>query len=187
MNRYSPKKPGWFRRLLSWCRRHPILTIVIIIVLCIFGAISNAAQGSNASPQTTTTQNTQANNAIDTHQALTATATSNTPYTPPTNTPTPKPQPTHQATPKPTPKPTQPTCQAVNGNPWCYNFSSGNLIYVPPSNFCDYFNCISSFWGSDDPGDGYVIQCVDGTFSQSGGERGACSSHGGELKPLYSH
>ena len=96
-------------------------------------------------------------------------------------------QPTHQATPRPTqppqPTPTHPAC----GNPWCYDFSPGNLIYIPPNGFCNYFNCIASFYGFDDPGDGYIVQCVDGTFSQSGGERGACSSHGGESRPLYSH
>jgi hypothetical protein len=63
----------------------------------------------------------------------------------------------------------------------------GNLIYTPPSNFCSYFNCISSFWEPDDPGDGYVVQCADGSFSQSGGERGACSYHVGVSRPLYSH
>lgn len=101
---------------------------------------------------------------------------------------TPKPQPTHQATPKPTPKPTQPpVCQAVNGNPWCYNFSPGNLITNPPSDFCSYFNCIASFVSADDPDGGYIVECGDTTFSQSGGESGACSHHGGEMRPLYSH
>ncbi len=101
-----------------------------------------------------------------------------------TPTPTPKPQPTHQATPKPTPKPTQPpACQAVNNNPWCYNFSPGNLIINPPGNFCSYFNCIASFWN----GSGFVNECQDGSYSLSGGHSGDCSHHGGELRPLYSH
>jgi len=63
----------------------------------------------------------------------------------------------------------------------------GNLIYHPPSNFCDYFTCVASFWGADDPGDGYVVQCSDGMYSQAGGEPEACSSHGGVYRPLYSH
>src|SRR2546421_949724 len=66
-----------------------------------------------------------------------------------TDTPSPTPSPTATATPKPTPKPTvlavkptpkptqrpQPTptpkphCAGVNGNPWCYDFNPGNLIY----------------------------------------------------------
>lgn len=104
--------------------------------------------------------------------AAAQTAEASSPLTPP-------PQPTRQAIPTPTPRPTRPpTCQAINNNAWCDNFSLGNLSYNPPSNFCDYFTCLAGFWGSDDPGDGYVVECADGTFSQSGGERGACSSHG---------
>jgi hypothetical protein len=118
----------------------------------------------------------------------------------PTDTPTAEPQPT--ATPRPKivpthapvptqppvhPTPTKPACQAVNNNPWCYNFSPGSLIYVPPSGFCNYFNCIPTFYGSDDPGDGYIAECNDGAYSQSGGESGACSYHGGVMRPLYSH
>lgn len=111
----------------------------------------------------------------------------------PTPTPTqaiiqPTPTPTHPApTPTPKPQPTPTQCVGVNGNPWCYDFSPGNLIYYPPNGFCNYFNCITTFYSSDDPGDGYIIECQDGTYSQSGGESGACSYHGGELRPLYSH
>ena len=102
----------------------------------------------------------------------------------------PKPAPTLLPTPKPTsapqPAPTQPPAQTgVNGNPWGYNFTPpGNDIYNPPATFCDYFACIASFWTSTN---GYVDECVDGTYSHSGGVRGACSHHGGELRPLYSH
>ena len=120
----------------------------------------------------------------------------------PTPTPTPKPvpkpttaptlaaQPTKAVQPRqppPPPKPTTKPCQAVNNNPWCFNFVPGNLIDYPPSGFCNYFNCIASFYQSDDPGDGYVVECNDGTYSQSGSERGACSYHGGVMRPLYSH
>ena len=66
-------------------------------------------------------------------------------------------------------------------NPWGYTFDRGSLILNPLSNFCDYFNCIASFWN----GTGYVLQCVDGTYSLSGGRTGACSSHGGPLRLLY--
>src|SRR5579863_8526599 len=58
-----------------------------------------------------------------------------------------------------------PSCFGINGNPWCYNFSPGTLIYTPPSGFCNYFNCIPSFFGSDDPGDGYINKRDDGTYS----------------------
>jgi len=43
------------------------------------------------------------------------------------------------------------------------------------------------FYESDDPGDGYIVQCSDGMYSLSGGERGACSYHSGVQRPLYSH
>jgi hypothetical protein len=89
--------------------------------------------------------------------------------------------------PTPKPKPTPTHCIGVNNNPWCYDFNSGGLIYTPPNGFCGYFNCIATFYAPDDPGDGYIIECQDSTFSQSGGESGACSHHGGEMRPLYSH
>ena len=101
--------------------------------------------------------------------------------------PTPSAQPKAAPTVKPTSPPPPTPCPGVNCNPWGYNFSPGNLIYYPPANFCSYFSCITSFQEPDDPGDGYVVQCADNRFSQSGGEQGACSSHGGVQRPLYSH
>jgi hypothetical protein len=190
-----PSSPGWQppgpppqppkkRR-----RRWPWIVGILIgaLVLCI--AVSVAAAN-------TPTQ--QAAQPTPTTAAAVATATTAPTDTPmPTVTPTPKltPKPTVLAV-KPTPKPTQrpqptptlkPHCVAVNNNPWCYNFSPGGYIYYPPSGFCGYFNCIASFYASDDPGDGYIIECNDGTYSQSGSESGACSHHGGEMRPLYSH
>lgn len=70
-------------------------------------------------------------------------------------------------------------------NPWHYNFCCGTLISAPNPSFCQYFTCIKSFWIEDIPNDGYVVQCQDSMFSLSGGESGACSYHGGELRPLY--
>jgi hypothetical protein len=72
----------------------------------------------------------------------------------------------------------------VFNNPWGYNFNPGRLIYAPPSAFCAYFPCIKSFWRDTN---GYVVECRDGTFSHSGGRRGACSYHRGEWRPLYAH
>jgi hypothetical protein len=124
--------------------------------------------------------------------AATATATATATDTPPptvtaTDTPPPPaPQPTDTPIPAPPPPP---PCVGVNGNPWCYDFNPGNLIYSPPGAFCSYFACIgsapsyTSFWN----GRGYVIECQDGRFSKSGGIQGSCSQHGGDLRPLYSH
>src|SRR6266487_2031843 len=100
----------------------------------------------------------------------------------PTSTMRPTPIPTQPPAPTPTPapQPTQAQTTGVNGNPWGYNFQVGNLIYNPPSNFCAYFNCIKSFWESTN---GYVDECNDGMYSHSGGVSGACSRHGGEMRP----
>jgi hypothetical protein len=68
-------------------------------------------------------------------------------------------------------------------NPWCFSVLGGSgLIYNPPFRLCDFIHCITSFWSSTN---GYVIQCVDGQFSHSGGVSGSCSSHGGNGRPLY--
>lgn len=71
----------------------------------------------------------------------------------------------------------------VNNNPWGYNFIKGKLITRPPSRFCSYFRCIASFWN----GKGYVVECKDSMYSLSGGRSGACSSHKGVWRTLYSH
>lgn len=95
--------------------------------------------------------------------------------------PSPSPAAVASAAPPPPPPPPPSTCGAPP-NPWGYNFCGGSLIYSPPSNFCSYFNCIASFWKSTL---GYVDECNDGTYSHSGGRQGACSYHGGEMRPLY--
>jgi hypothetical protein len=48
--------------------------------------------------------------------------------------------------------------------------------FHPPASFCKTHRCIPNFW----QGHGYVVQCVDGEWSHSGGLPGACSDHGGE-------
>lgn len=63
-------------------------------------------------------------------------------------------------------------------NPYGYNYcGSGALIYSPAPDVCRYFSCIANFTN----GTGYMEQCADTTVSMSGGRRGACSRHGGEL------
>lgn len=161
----------------------------LIVLVMLIGVIAAAASTGNGSTPNTESQATPTTQAVQTTPTLPATRVALVRPTPkPTLIPTHAPQPTSIPTQPPAPKPTPtPSCQATNGNPWCYNFVPGNLIYRPPSNFCAYFNCISSFWGSDDPDNGYVVECLDSTFSQSGGESGACSSHGGVMRALYAH
>lgn len=55
------------------------------------------------------------------------------------------------------------------------------MIYSPAADTCSYFNCIDNFGN----GTGYMEECNDGTYSMSGGHRGACSHHGGEQRPVY--
>ena len=81
-----------------------------------------------------------------------------------------------------TPEPSQAPC-GEPVNPWCYDLFPGDLITNPPSNFCEYFECVDGFWS----GAGYVIKCQDGMFSKTGGSREPCSDHGGVSQPLYSH
>ncbi len=189
----SPPRPLPHQRFLSWFRARTVMVKVLLSLLvlsCVLcTCVLSAVAGSSKTTQTVIPTDTPTTQAL-----LVATATTSLPTDTPSPTPvptatqtprpTPKPQPTQKPVPTPTPKP---HCVGINNNPWCYDFNPGKLIYVPPSGFCSYFNCIASFYGSDDPGDGYIIECTDSTFSQSGGERGACSSHGGELRPLYSH
>ncbi len=161
----------------------------LIALVVLIGVIAAAASTGNGSTANTDASATQPAQAVQPTQAP-ATPTSR-PTVKPTQAPTPipthAPQPTaHPTQPPPKPTPT-PSCQAINNNPWCYNFTLGKLVYVPPNGFCNYFNCIATFYAPDDPGDGYIVECSDSTFSQSGGESGACSYHGGVLKPLYAH
>jgi hypothetical protein len=82
----------------------------------------------------------------------------------------------------PTKAPTATHC-ADPCNPWGYNFVRGNVIRDPPAEFCNYFDCIPSFWN----GSGYVMECRDAMYSLSGGRSGSCSRHGGDWRILYSH
>jgi hypothetical protein len=70
-------------------------------------------------------------------------------------------------------------------NPWCYDFNpvSGSMIYYPPANVCAYIGCADNFWNWRS----YVVQCVDGLFSKSGGIPESCSDHGRNASPLYAH
>jgi|GEM_PF-1871774 hypothetical protein len=183
--------------MMQWFRGQKTRTKVglgcgIVFALLMFFSCISAAFGSQAVvPAATPTPTQQLAQA----QQVTASPTRQQPTRVPTRAVSPTAhatqKPTVGPTVRPTPKPTQPpqptTCPGINCNPWGYNFTPGKLIYTPPADFCSYFPCITSFWEPDDPGDGYVVQCADGLYSQSGGERGACSHHGGVSQPLYSH
>src|SRR5260221_7156328 len=158
-----------------------------VCTIAITAIAANSANNTATATPTATTAATQAAILVATTTVARTVQPTQKPTQEPTQKPTPMPTPHPQPT-QPPPKATPPpSCQAVNNNPWCYNFLPGKLIYVPPNGFCSYFNCIATFYAPDDPGDGYIVECQDSTYSQSGGESGACSSHGGVLKSLYSH
>lgn len=131
--------------------------------------------------------------------ALNATATPDNSLPAPTgkNTPqpgsTPHPDTTPTITHKPIPTPVVSSgngthhCDSGNcSNPWNYTihipqYMDGEMIYGPPSGFCDWFLCIANF----SAGKGYVVVCFDGKMSKSGGLDGVCSGHGGQWTPLY--
>jgi hypothetical protein len=46
-----------------------------------------------------------------------------------------------------------------------------------PTDFCSTHQCIPSF----SEGHGTIVQCADGQWSHSGGERGVCARHGGPM------
>ncbi len=152
----------------------------ILAVLLLFACIGTAVGSVNLATQSTPTPTTPP------HQAaiLVSPTVTTIPTPTPSPTPTPKPAiaPTHTSQPT-QPPPTPTPCPGVNCNPWGYNFSPGNFIYSPPSAFCNYFPCINNFFN----GHGYVVECQDGEYSKSGGVQGACSYHGGVMRPLYSH
>jgi hypothetical protein len=96
-------------------------------------------------------------------------------------TPPPPPPTTKAAAPPPPPQP--PSLCGAPRNPYGYNFCGvGGFVASPPSDICSYFNCIGNFWN----GRGYMVECNDGTYSMSGGIKGACSYHRGEERPVYS-
>ena len=198
----SPRKPTAWQRFRSARKRTQwgvgCVTLFFAFSLCI---CSTAAVGAAIGPQKTATTTLPPTTTLVTRPTHAAQSATNTPTPKPTSLPTvapthppvpthppaPTPVPTQAPVPtQPPPAPTQPPAPVtgVNGNPWGYDFNAGSLIYSPPGNFCAYFACIASFWSHTN---GYVDQCVDGTYSHSGGVRGACSHHGGEAQPLYSH
>lgn len=171
------RKPGW--RL----RTNALVTGFVVLVLGLFALTSATTPPLHSTP-------VAARPASPTSSISTPTATSRPTQTPkPTLTPAPTPTPTPTPRPAtPTPLPTAtPVVQDLCGapsNPWGYNFcSGGTVIDNPPHTFCDVFTpCIASFWTSTS---GYVVQCVDGSYSHSGGRSGVCSDHGGEKRALF--
>lgn len=143
-----------------------------------------SSQGDTSTVATMPPHATTASNDVQPPEPTTAPTTAPTHAVPTTVAPTPVP--TQPPAPTQAPAPTSPPVHTgVNGNPWGYDFTAGNLIYSPPADFCgQYFTCVTTFWKSMN---GYVAQCADGIFTHSGGVRGECSHNGGKGQILYSH
>lgn len=178
----------------GWVRRHKKLSTAgaAFAALVVVGALADS--GTDTRGVRTVSEDTRP---VATTPAITPTTVP--PTTPP---PTTRPPETAAPTTAPAPPPrtvapsptatrrtTAPPARAAAktcgapANPWGYHFcGSGSFIASPPASFCDYFDCIASFWERTN---GYVMQCEDGMFSHSGGQRGSCSHHGGNYRPLY--
>jgi hypothetical protein len=201
----APKAPApgiwWlpgFRTGAAWK-----LPVVAVGALLLLGGIGSLASQPSSTPTgqgvAETLPSPSPPVANETLSSPSTAATSPSPKLAPSPSPTPKPSPSPKASPSPSapavpsplptavapppPPPPPPSTCGAPANPWGYNFCGGNLIYSPPATICSYFNCIPSFWKSTL---GYVDECKDGTYSHSGGRQGACSYHGGEMRPLYS-
>lgn len=59
--------------------------------------------------------------------------------------------------------------------------ATGARVYAPATEACLVFSCIDNF----SEGRGYLVMCVDGKVSMSGGLQGACSYHNGELREIH--
>lgn len=160
-------------------------SLLLILSLCICTAVVSTANSSSHTTQLASVT-TPTLPPTTTHKATALSKPDPTakpkPTLAPTAIPTQAPVPTQPPAP---PAPTSPPVQTgVNGNPWGYNFTTGNLIYSPNAAFCDYFTCVSTFWKDTN---GYVAECYNGSYTHSGGISGACSRDGSVKQPLYSH
>ncbi len=176
-----PKKPMTKRDKIIGFGCLGVIALLLCGVIAVIGTAANANHGTTASTSTAIVVIPSDTPTTDVQAVL----PTDTPTTVPTAKPTPRPTPTQPIVQRPTPTPTpKPQCVAVNNNPWCYNFTPGNLIYNPNSAFCSYFACVSTFWTANH---GYVAECANGSYTHSGGVSGACSRDGGVSQILYSH
>jgi hypothetical protein len=166
----------------SGARAKIAIVVLVLVVLMTVGAIQLAMHrigtqqpvaSPSASPASVALRSKQLQLAVASPSPEVATHPS-----PASRRPAASPSPSPTPTPSPTPPP---TCGAPP-NPFGYDFCPpAALIYHPPPTFCDYFTCIASFWTNIK---GYIEECVDGTYSHTGGHAGDCTGHGGDRRPL---
>ncbi len=159
-----------------------------ILGLCVAFAVTGCAGASTGTPtaaeqqlttQSTPTQDVSASTSDSPSAAdvTTAPATSAAPNPVVPTTHAPAPAPVH------TTAATKPSLCGAPPNPFGYNFCGrGGYVSSPAGTVCSYFDCIANFYN----GNGYMVECTDGTYSMSGGIQGACSHHHGVARPVYS-
>ncbi len=189
---------GLARGRVNWARlrkrQHAALALAAGLILFVIGAaLAPAQKQSPAANSTLTTKSPSSTPAPSRPEQIAApsaplvetpsssAAAQPVQTTPPAPTPPPPAaQPVQTTPPAPPARPVAATCGAP-ANPDGYNFCGrGGLIYTFPSDFCNYFDCIANYPN----GAGYIDECSDETYSHSGGRPGACSHHGGELRPV---
>ena len=189
---------GLARGRVNWARlrkrQHAALALAAGLILFVIGAaLAPAQKQSPAANSTLTTKSPSSTPAPSRPEQIAApsaplvetpsssAAAQPVQTTPPAPTPPPPAaQPVQTTPPAPPARPVAATCGAP-ANPDGYNFCGrGGLIYTFPSDFCSYFDCIANYPN----GTGYIDECSDQTYSHSGGRPGACSHHGGELRPV---
>ncbi|KXK62196.1 hypothetical protein AWW66_09750 [Micromonospora rosaria] len=67
-------------------------------------------------------------------------------------------------------------------NPFGYDYCGGERVHHPDEAICAWFSCGQDFW----LGEGYLVQCRDGSVSLSGGQPDACARHRGVRRTVWS-
>jgi hypothetical protein len=159
-----------------------VCTVVVAVVLVLAGCGGSTKKASSATTVATTATLPRPVTTVAPLTMVAPSAASTQPLAPTT---------TAKRTPAATTAPkahASTTVSAVNlcgapANPMGYNLCGrGQHITKADARTCTYFKCISNFAS----GTGYMIQCVDGTYSMSGGKTGSCSTHGGPGKTVSS-
>jgi hypothetical protein len=151
-------------------------------------AVPTLSAPSTTAPPSLVAAPTAAATTAQASQAPTPAAAPQPAHTSPANKPAPttapaKPAPTAASKPTAAAAPAAAQLCGAPSNPYGYNFCGhGTAISTPNAGVCNYFNCIKTFWN----GLGYLVECNDGTYSLSGGRSGACSSHHGEMREVFS-
>lgn len=144
--------------------------LVFVLVGCGTDASAQPSNGSSAQSLGNT------NILVNSSTTTIASGATDTPITnsQPTTTPTIQPTPTTKPTaiPTATPQPPAHPCSVSScPNPWGYflqvgvNNANGTVVTSPPSGFCSYFTCATSFSTNIA---GHVIECSDQQFAWSG-------------------